>query len=311
MIKKYSIILTIIFATLMPSNLLAAAPQQESTAVVNDAPPPSVADALTDITGKQNSLLQRRLQEESQVVKNPFGILLYQPNYILPFYYTQTPDQSIRPSTPDNERVQSAEFKGQLSFKVPVTKNLFNLANTSFNIAYTQLMYWQVYAKSQYFRETDYAPEMFVSYQPQKNWMLNFGAVHQSNGRGGSYERSWNRVYGELLFSGQNWLVSVKPWVLIFKNESSDLHNSNITRYMGNGEVRFVYQIGDSEISFMSRNNLQSGFSRGAEELDWSYHLWQHFYLYTQLFSGYGQSLIEYNHYTNAAGIGIALNNFV
>ena len=77
--------------------------------------------------------------------------------------------------------------------------------NISLDVAYTQLMYWQFYAKSQYFRETDYEPEVFISDNFLKNWLLNAGAVHESNGRGGELERSWNRAYLELNFSGPQW----------------------------------------------------------------------------------------------------------
>ena len=36
-----------------------------------------------------------------------------------------------------------------------------------------------------------------------------------------------------------------------------------------------------------------------------------HFHGYVQGFSGYGQSLIEYNHYTNSASLGIAINDWI
>ena len=51
------------------------------------------------------------------------------------------------------------EFKAQLSMMVPIIPRLFHNPNASIDIAYTQLNYWQVYAKSQYFRETNYEPE--------------------------------------------------------------------------------------------------------------------------------------------------------
>ena len=239
-----------------------------------------------------------------------FGVTLYQPTYILPFYFTQTPDQAIyQGNTPLNQRVQSQEFKSQLSFLVPVWRNIANKP-LSLNIGYTQLSYWQFYSKSQYFRETNYEPEMFLTVKPDPRHEYDLGVVHQSNGRGGTLERSWNRVYVEYKLFGPHWMIAVKPWVLIFQGDSSDLDNPDISRYLGHEWVIGAYKFRYSTVALKLRNTVDSGFSRGAEELDWTIPIHSHFNFFVQLFSGYGQSLIEYNHYTNSAGVGIALNNW-
>jgi phospholipase A1 len=135
--------------------------------------------------------------------------------------------------------------------------------------------------------------------------------VHQSNGRGGLFERSWNRGYGEAIYSGANWLFSAKAWGLIFQDESSNLHNPDIADYLGYGRLLFAIKTHKNTFSFMVRNELESHFTRGAEQITWSFPLHGHFLGYMQMFSGYGQSLIEYNHYTNSAGFGIAFNDWI
>lgn len=271
-----------------------------------------VDNTLTAITTDKPSAYEQKNAEEAELLNNPLGIVLYKPTYILPAYYTQSPDYAIyQNNTPDSQKVQQMELKAQFSFLLPLVTDLFNYPNTDLDVAYTQLSYWQVYAASQYFRETDYEPEIFVSWHPKVNWFAHFGVVHQSNGLGGEYERSWNRAYTDLIFARGNWDFSVEPWVLIFTSESSDLHNPDIPHYLGNGEFNVAYKLGKNEFSVMSRNNLESGFSRGAEEIDYSHYLYKHFNVYLQFFSGYGQSLIEYNHYTNAVGVGISLNNWL
>jgi phospholipase A1 len=269
------------------------------------------SNLFTSSPPTQKSALATRLAEQEAAGLNPYGIGLYQPTYILPFYYTQSPDQAVyQGQTPDNQAVMNLELKAQFSIAIPVLSNLFYNRN-SLNIGYTQLSYWQVYANSQYFRETDYEPELFFTRQEANDFSWRLGIVHQSNGLGGEFERSWNRAYAEGIYSDEHWMVSVKPWALIFQEESSDLHNPDITHFLGHGQLQVAYKVGDNTLSFMSRNNIESGFSRGAEELDWSFPLRGHFRGFIQFFSGYGQSLIEYNHYTSSFGIGIALNDWI
>lgn len=252
-----------------------------------------------------------RIKEEDKIAKDPFGVSLYKPSYLLPFYNTFSPYQSVYAGrTPDGQALKETEFKGQLSIKVPLWHKMFH-TKTDLYVAYTQLSYWQVYTKSAYFRETNYEPELFISHQIT-NWAtINGGVVHQSNGRGGDLERSWNRVYAEGILSLGNWMVSIKPWVLIFKNDSSRLHNPDITHYLGHGRFLFAYKFHKLVLSLKTRNNLESGFRRGSVEVAASYPVFSHVLAYVQFFSGYGQSLIEYNHHTNAAGIGIAFNNWI
>jgi phospholipase A1/A2 len=265
---------------------------------------------ITSLAPGNSSALQHRLKQEEAANKTLFGISFDKPTYILPAYYTASPDNNIGP-TPDNQPVMNLEFKAQMSFKFPLWHHILHSKKWSLYASYTQLNYWQVYAKSQYFRETNYEPAVFVSYQYLPNLLISTGAVHQSNGRGGTYERSWNRIYANFALSGKQWLLNIEPWILIFKPQSSDLHNKDITHFMGHGDVVFAYKLYDQEVSFMIRNVVESGFARGTEEIDYSFPLHGHIMGYLQYFHGYGQSLIEYNHKTNAGGIGIALSNWI
>lgn len=242
---------------------------------------------------------------------SPYHLAFFNPNYVLPFYYTQSPYESVyRGNTPDNQRVESDEFKAQLSFQFPLWYHLFG-TKTSLIAAYTQLMYWQFYSKSQYFREINYEPELFFDTPLSKDWSVHTGIVHQSNGRGGSLERSWNRAYADFIYQTPHWYVSLKPWLLIFKAESTDLHNPHIRRYLGDGRVVVAYKVHNVVLSLMLRNELESGFHRGAEAVTLSVPMVHKIRAFVQVFSGYGQSLIEYDHYTNAIGIGISFNDWL
>lgn len=266
---------------------------------------------LQTLSPDEKTALAKKAALQEKLVDNPTSLILYKPTYVLPFYYTEMPYQSVYDGqTPDNQKIMHSEFKFQISFQMPVFHNIFN-PHDDFSFAYTQDSFWQVYAKSQYFRETNYEPEFFYHslVTPQFSWQA--GIVHQSNGRGGTFERSWNRVYGEMFYSGKNWLVDLKTWLLILKRETSNKHNPNIVDYMGNGDTVLAYKLGSNTISLMLRNNLESKFQRGAEQLTFSFPLQHHFRGFVFIFSGYGQSLIEYDNYTNAFGLGVTLNDWI
>jgi len=63
--------------------------------------------------------------------------------------------------------------------------------------------------------------------------------------------------------------------------------------------------------SIQAYNVIESQARRPSVELAWSFPITPYIKGYVQLFSGYGQSLIEYNHHTNSAGVGIALSDWV
>ena len=260
----------------------------------------------------KDSVLESKIKAQEQIVNNPYGIAFDEPTYILPYYYTGKPDTDVYPpdQNPANQSIKSAEFKGQLSLLFPLWRHLFK--GVGLFVSYTQLSYWQFYTKSQYFRETNYEPAIFLSRHILSNAEWRLGLVHQSNGRGLPYERAWNRVFLDFRISGQKWLVSLKGWTLIFKNDSSNIHNPDITDYLGYGRVLIAYKVHRQTLSLMVRNAIESRFKRGTVQFMWSFPLFN-----TKLkgmlefFSGYGQSLIEYNHYTNSAGIGIALSDWI
>lgn len=267
--------------------------------------------ALAQTTSEEKSDLQKNHDKREKASSNPLGIALFRPNYILPFYYTVNPYQSIYTGrTPANQKISQYEFKYQFSVMVPIWRHILG-QKASLNIAYTQMSYWQFYIQSQYFRETDYEGEVFVNYNFYRNWFWMLGIVHQSNGKGLPLERSWNRVYSEFVYSNGNLMVAVKPWILIFERYSSDLHNPDIRHYLGHGLVRVSYNFHNVVTSLMIRNAVESGFKRGAEQLTFSFPLWGRIRGYVQGFSGFGQSLIEYNHYTNAVGVGISVNDWL
>lgn len=263
-------------------------------------------------TNTTSGPVEARAAKEDKLPPNYFAVGLYKPNYILPYYYTGSPyNAAYQNNTPTNEQLRHNEVKYQFSLKVPAWKNIFGHPSSLF-LAYTQLSYWQLYNRRSFVSETDYQPEIFlaneVNWHLTNIWNLNFlnlGASHQSNGFGNTMERSWNRLYGEATTSTEHWMINLRPWIVLSTNKN----NNNIASYLGYEEVTVSYKFFKQVLSLQAYN-LEHG-KRASTELTWSFPLIPYIKGYVQAFSGYGQSLIEYNHRTNSAGIGIALNDWV
>lgn len=283
---------------------IATVPEQPKTVIPVPSPQP-------------NGAVEERALKESRIPPDFFAITFYKPTYILPYYYTGSPYQSVYNNmTPNDENIQRSELKYQLSFKVPIWRKVFHTGATLY-LAYTQLSYWQAYNKNAFFRETDYEPELFLGNETNiklfRSWYINFlniGAVHQSNGFGGSMERSWNRIYLEAVSSMDNLMISIKPWIIFYDCTMRE-HNANIANYLGYGQILIAYKFMDHVFTLQTHNLFESGGKRVTAEFSWSFPITPFVDGYIQIFSGYGQSLIEYNHRTNSAGIGITLSNWI
>lgn len=97
-------------------------------------------------------------------------------------------------------------------------------------------------------------------------------------------------------------------WGLIAQSQSSDIHNPQIARFLGYENLLLSYEWHCIEWTAQVQN-IESGLKRGFFMTTLSFPIWANVSLYGQFFTGYGQSLIEYNHRTTSYGIGITLND--
>jgi phospholipase A1 len=123
-------------------------------------------------------------------------------------------------------------------------------------------------------------------------------------------ERSWNRVYVEAIASNHNLMLSVKPWY-VFHDSTYNKFNPNMSSYLGYGEIALAYKFASQVFSLQTHSLFEQGGRRATGIATYSFPLTRYLNGYIQAFSGYGQSLIEYNHRTNSVGVGIALNNLI
>ncbi|NKF50745.1 phospholipase A [Shewanella sp. WXL01] len=280
---------------------------------------------ITSVASAQDSLLEARVKDELETSDHAFVITPHKANYILPVtYQTRTNFEPFREKYPDEEgKVDNIEAKFQISFKFPLWYNMFG-DNGHLFFAYSNQSYWQVYNKdvSSPFRETNHEPEMFMLFNNDwevaglTNSFWGFGMVHQSNGQSTTLSRSWNRIYGTMVFDKGPFALGLKAWWRIpeddkeFDTDPRGDDNPDIGDYMGNFELTSIYGVGDHRFTMMLRNDL-FGTQRGAVEVTWSYPIVGNLRLYTQYFNGYGESLIDYNHHNQRIGIGLALNDIL
>jgi phospholipase A1/A2 len=243
----------------------------------------------------------------------------YRPVYVLPFTWTDhVNDLPVSPSPPNTVNnplvLRPIEVKYQLSLKAKLWEDLLGTPLRVWG-GYTQSSRWQVYNghESRPFRETNYEPEIIFAWPLDHSlwgWrlrQLSVGANHQSNGRELPLSRSWNRVIGEASVERGNWTLQVRPWLRLNERASDD-DNPDISDHIGRGELLFTGKVGQNVLAMTLRHSLRGGGrSRGSAQLEWSFPIDGALHAYAQWFTGYGESLIDYNHKQNKLGLGVSI----
>ena len=252
-----------------------------------------------------------------------FSIREHEPMYLLPAWYRSSPNYT--PSTPtrgivlDDIHTQQKriETKMQISLKTKIAEDLFG-THADLWAAYTQQSNWQVYnrgKKSAPFRNSDYAPELFLTQPVKANLpfggklrMLGVGYIHQSNGQSQPLSRSWNRIYA---MAGMEWgKLSVVPriWTRLDPENDKD-DNPDIMHYMGYGDIRLAYQFNNKH-ALSSTLRYNPRHRKGAVQLNYTFPIKGNLKGYVQGFYGYGESLIDYNHKQKGIGVGLMFNGW-
>ena len=275
------------------------------------------------LPGTRPSSLAERWDLDGTPSPALFALRPYKPVYILPAFYSKRPTTTISSPNPDNNAtlrgpIDHLEGKFQISLKSKLLADV-GFEGSNFWFGYTQSSRWQVYnsATSRQFRETDYEPELMYTAPTHYSLLgLNGNLIglsldHQSNGRDLPQSRSWNRVIGQVGLENDDWSFLVRPWLRIREKADKD-DNADILDYMGRGELIGIRKLGNQQIAVTLRHSLKTGDrAHGSIAVDWAFPVYGYLRGHIQLFSGYGESLIDYNHRQNSIGVGISVGEWL
>lgn len=267
------------------------------------------------------SLIAQRWELEDRYKGGTFRFTFYRPNYILPAVWSTNVNDA--PSTPTQPTyvppgpLDQTEAEFQLSFKMKLWEDIFG-GTSALWLGYTQISFWQVYNEnlSRPFRETNYEPELIWTIPTDydvfglKGRLFALGLVHQSNGRGDPLSRSWNRVYALAALERGPFVLQIKPWYRIPDSAEKD-DNPDITDYMGAAEFLAFYKWQDEWTSTLRlRTTFKSEPNWGSVQLDVRFPIVSDLRGYLQVFSGYGESMIDYNFRKTSIGLGVSIGTW-
>lgn len=313
-----------------PGEVLATPAAPATAAPIADGPslleptgaPLTATTAASGTAPASNSLISKFWELDPEDKRGVFNFVGYQKNYILPIHITsrinrspQSPTQAAV-SEPDNRR---EEAKFQLSVRTKVLQNV-GLPGADLWAAFTMQTMWQVYnhADSRPFRNTDYQPELMyvvptgpgLRYLPF-GWQWRYtmaGVAHQSNGQSDPLSRSWNRAYLAAGFERGNWNFTGRYTQRLKERPEVD-NNPDLIDYRGRSEFTLGWASGLHTASLYMR-----GGKGNTAQLEWTYPVYRDqpngLRWYVQLFSGYGETLSDYNFRQTSVGAGVSFLQF-
>jgi len=322
--------------TLPAASVPAAPPVLASTqppAPVDAAVPATRVVSVTTEEGcrdRQYSALSRFWELENGSDCGTFTFRGYRPLNVSFSTASSKPDVPTSPA-PDHTGTfipyQANEMRINLSVRTKLAQGLLTqnepAKKDSLWFGYTQQSTWQLFNGdiSRPFRTTDHEPELMyvypTDYQLPGGWRWRYaglGLVHQSNGQSLPYSRSWNRVY---LMGGMElddrFTITGRVWQRLHESATDD-DNPDISNFIGRAEITGRWNLSrENTLGMTVRNNLRDS-GRGSIRLEWLKAIGDptksNLRLHTQLFHGYGDTLVDYNRKRTVLSIGLSLVDF-
>jgi len=216
----------------------------------------------------------------------------------------------------------AAEFQYSLKYRLLSYSDNWHPWNNLY-FAYTQTSYWDLLTKDPSFYDTSYKPSAFLYYPdvlPKKfpiHLDLQGGAEHESNGRGGTEERSLYTVYIQPTVNvgiTTNLSLTLQPraWYYLILGDN----NQDMAQYRGYADLRAALTWQDKsnpweKIQLASKVIVGDEGSHPGVTVDFRFNL-PHAWgfnpaIQAQYFYGYGQTLRQYNELSHGFRVGLCL----
>lgn len=300
--------------------LILSAPALASTVVPAPVPEETLVAPVDPLIAPSGQLIEEKRQLDKRQSLRSLALVSHRPNYLIGSYYFSAPQTApfVTQFPEEDVKISPVELKFQLSLKTLLVSDLIGRTGDLW-VGYTNRSFWQAFnaKRSSPFRETNHEPEAWFDFAtdlPLGSFRFkgaNLGLLHQSNGQWGEVSRSWNRLYGLFMFQQDDLYFAIKPWWRLPESRRND-DNPEIETYLGNLEFYALKNWRSQSLGIMLRNNLRfNARNHGAVQLDYTFPLHHQLRGYLQYFSGYGESLIDYDHRVETLGVGVMLSNWL
>lgn len=327
-------LITLIFI----STLMAQEKQNESSTLLDDIThiisidsDSNLSDALK-LETIEEYISNIKFNDKFDKNKLNFTLMGHHENYILLGGYSNNKliekyydDNGLRDTSKDYTR-DANEAQFQLSIKVPLYRD-FLRTKADLYTAYTQNSYWQVYNSehSSPFRETNYMPELFLEWNIDKKLgstqlrKVRLAVIHQSNGQDIGESRSWNRTELYFLLQKNDFYYGFNIWdrwkedhkTAITETKGDD--NPDLEDYIGKQKIFIKYKSEKINLTLTHQNNIMDyDINIGNTKLDITFpSINSNFDFFIRYFSGYGESLIDYNVKIERVSFGIMIADWI
>lgn len=220
------------------------------------------------------------------------------------------------------------EARIQLSVRTKIAQGLLTQMQPdrrdSLWFGYTQQSNWQLFNGdlSRPFRTTDHSPEITYIYpldaELPGGWRLRYGGVtlvHQSNGQSEPLSRSWNRsILSAGMEKGNDFVLKGELWNRLSESADTD-DNPDISDYVGRAEVSGLWNVDRKNTLGVTVRHSLRAHANGSVKLEWLRDVSDTgvaggrngLRFHTYLFSGYGDSLVDYNRRRTVLSVGLSL----
>ncbi|GAB6009080.1 phospholipase A [Dysgonomonas reticulitermitis] len=214
---------------------------------------------------------------------------------------------------PLNQKItnESADATFQISIRQRLTKSVLPFKTFAY-LTYTQRSFWDIYAESSPFRDTNYNPGIGLGkYIFHQNRLVGaaFAQIkHESNGRDGLESRSWNYLSVSMkYFFNARFNIAGEFWAPYVDGGN----NKDLLDYRGLGYISLNY-VSDKQKWWLSADfNPRKGFGNVNTTMTAAFRVSQksNQYVFARFFQGYGESLMDYNKYAMNIRIGICIKS--